>query len=337
MTLKIPRVGDDVLGTELCVFDTDALLLDACDYLVSGLPSELLRAIDIGVAHAVMSEKTFHELGWMSAKSARGQGVADCDLRMRIEREYLPRIPVVTVPAPDSNHWIPDAHGVSDPNDVEHVQVARLISARVILSHDRDLRRPGFAPSTRADYDTLVGHLTVVTSHREIEQSITLIATVTGAGMSTLVSLTSTRLNLKSSTTWSMLGIAIAGSAYLFLAPPQRRRDVVNALGPLVEAASAALERSTQATHALAAGGLITPQEIGRFEAMIGAYLARNPDSSVGDIGEVLCLNTADRQHLSRLLREHPSFELASQCGWAIGRCREQLETVPRPWRQRES
>src|SRR6185503_715664 len=116
-------------------------------------PSELLRAIDAGTAIGFMSERTFHELGWMSAKASRGHHVEHGALRALITESYLPRIPVVCTLAPESAHWMPDADDVDDPDDVAHVQLARLISARAVYSHDRHLRGPGFAPATRADFD----------------------------------------------------------------------------------------------------------------------------------------------------------------------------------------
>jgi hypothetical protein len=102
-------VGDHAFGPEIFVADTDVLLGDACDVLEGGQRSELLRAIDAGSAIAVMSEKAFHELGRMSAKSARGRGVDPDVLRALIANEYLPRIPVVLTSAAHAEYWMPDA------------------------------------------------------------------------------------------------------------------------------------------------------------------------------------------------------------------------------------
>lgn len=143
-------VGESDLGPEIFVVDTDVLLGDACSVLADRRKrSELLRALDASTAIAVMSEQTFHEFGWMSAVAARARGVDHDDLRALISDTYLPRIPIVVTPAIDAGHWMPDAYDIADPDDIAHVQVARLISARAVYSHDKHLRRPGVAPSTR--------------------------------------------------------------------------------------------------------------------------------------------------------------------------------------------
>ncbi len=49
----------------------------------------------------------------------------------------------------------------------------------------------------------------------------------------------------------------------------------------------------------------------------------------MGDIAKALDLNTAGGRQLSVLLRSHPSYELVSRYGWAVGRTRPELETHP--------
>src|SRR4051794_35726247 len=94
LTVRPPVSAAEALEPEMFVADADVILGDACDVLAVGKRSELLRAIDAGAAIALMSERAFHELGWMSAKSARGRSVSHDALRALINVEYLPRIPV---------------------------------------------------------------------------------------------------------------------------------------------------------------------------------------------------------------------------------------------------
>ena len=47
----------------------------------------------------------------------------------------------------------------------------------------------------------------------------------------------------------------------------------------------------------------------------------------MGNIADALELKTTDRCQLSALLRGHPSFQLVSRYGWAVGRTRSELET----------
>ncbi|MEU4192040.1 hypothetical protein AB0E69_09090 [Kribbella sp. NPDC026611] len=159
------------LGPEVFVVDTDALLNDACYVLASGRRSEWLRAIDAGSGIGVMSEQAFLEVGRMSAPNARRHGVDHDALRRLITDEYLPRIAVVATPPHGSEQWMPDASDVRDADDVAHAQLARLVSAAAIYSHDRHLRHPRLAPATKADYYRRIAQLTAVSVHRESEQA----------------------------------------------------------------------------------------------------------------------------------------------------------------------
>ena len=326
--LDVFDIASYKFGDEVFVADTDALFADAADVLKTGAESRLLAAIDTGVAIATMSDKTFRELGWVSASAARGHGVSEADLRALIEHEYLPRIPVVVVPPPDSGHWMPAAADVPDRDDVEHVQVARLICARMVYSHDKDLRGPGFAPRTRAEYDARIGHLTALASRKRTEHHLGVFATVTGRGVNAVVSRTATTVAVRPAIVWTALAVGAIGSVYYLLAPMQRRERLIERVGPLLKRAGAALGPAAEARQALSAANLIAPDDI-RLETAVGAYLARHPDSTESDIAEALTLTADDRSGLAQLLRAHPSFEPISQPGWAVGRVRTELETFP--------
>lgn len=325
-------VADTVFGEEVFVADADVLLGDACDVLESGQRSELLRAIDTGTAIALMSERAFHELGWMSAKSARGRKVNHDHLRALLTQKYLPRIPVVATPESASEHWMPAATDVADPHDVAHVQVARLVSARAVYSHDRHLRRPGHAPATRNDYDQRVISLSVVSKRKETEQGAGMILGLASTGTSSAVSWTSARINIRPAAVWAGLAAVLVVSTYLILARPDRRQRLLDGLTPTIERIGAALERSEKARRELSSTSLLTTVDHDRFEVLVATWLARNPDTTMGGIAESLELTTAGRRQLSALLRSHPSFERVSRYGWAIGRTRTELETVPPPW-----
>ena len=72
-----------------------------------------------------------------------------------------------------------------DPDDVPHLQVALLICANVVYSHDRDLRIPGFAPRWRRDYEIRLQNLTIVTSGRETEGALSIMFTAAAVGVRT--------------------------------------------------------------------------------------------------------------------------------------------------------
>lgn len=322
-------VAGQAFGPEVFVADADVVLGDACGVVATGRPSQLLRAVDAGTAIAFMSEQAFNELGWMSAKAARGQGVDHEALRSVITRAYLPRIPVVSTGSPTDEHWMPKASDVTDPDDVSHAQLARLISARAVYSHDRHLRRPGFAPATRVEYEQRLVHLSVLTGRREAEHGIGLAVGVVWAGTTETLTWASARLNLKPTAIRLGVALAFAATGYFMFAPSERRRRIAAGLEPAIYRLRTALERSETARLQLGRMNLITTPNSEHLEVQVASHLARHPDATMGDIAGALGLSAARRRELAALLRSHPSFRLASQYGWAVGDTRPRLVTQP--------
>ena len=321
--------ADRAFGTEVFVADADVLLGDACNAIKTGQRSELLRAIDTGTARAFMSEQAYWEIGRMSAVSARGNGVDHPSMRTLLEAEYLPRIPVVRTTSTAALHWMPSANDVGDPDDVAHVQLARLIGARAIYSHDKDLRRPGFAPRTRVEYEQRVVHLSVLSTRSETELGVSAVIGLAGGGTAEVVSWASVRFEVKSAVLWMSLALVFVAVSYIVLAPPERRRRIAGALEPVIERLGDAFERSETARRQLASTVLVTPVQDDRVEVRVGAHLARHPDLNMGEIRDSLDLTQSERRQLSALLSEHPSFEPTSRWGWSVGRRRNGFSTHP--------
>lgn len=327
-TAAEPETED--LGPEVFAADTDVVLGDACSVLLTGEQSELLRAVDAATAYAFMSDQAFREVGWMSAKSARGHGVDHDELRALIAEEYLPRIAVVTIPEADAGHWMPDGDDVEDPDDVAHVQVARLIAARAVYSHDKDLRKPGHAPRTRTDYDDRVANLAAVTQRRELEHGTGMTLGLVGEGATWAVGAVARRLGTRTGVVWTGVALAAAATTRLLLAPEQRRKTLAESLKPGLGRLGAELQRTDAAARELRATRSITPVHTHRLEVQVAIHLARHPGSTMEDLADGLGLNTADRRRLSELLRNHPSFEKVDR-RWQVGRLRTALETEPAP------
>lgn len=338
---------------EVACIDADALMEDACAVLRTNEPSVLLDAIDAGTMVAVMSDQAFWEIGWMSAPTARGQGVDDGDLRRVVTDDYLTRIPVVsTGRSPDDHlngrigdraqddaipgYWLPSITDVRDPKDVAHVQVAQMVSATIVYSHDRHLRGPGHAPRNRHDFDLRVQHLGVVTTQRQHEQSAGQLVTLAGQGTNWLLNRTASLTGISRTVAWTALGLAATAAVFWRFADQSRRQGFAEALRPVAASIEEAYARDAQARSALRGARLLTPAAPDRLEVRIASYLVRHPDSTMGDVAEGLGLGPAERRDLSILLRTHPSFEQASRWGWAAGRVRDALATEPsKTWRPR--
>jgi predicted nucleic acid-binding protein len=318
------------VGLEVLVADADVMFQDAADVLKSEAPSRVLRALDAGTAVAVMSDQAFKELGWNSGLAARGHSVDQAQLRAIIENDYLPRIAVVSVPEAGDQSWVPDTGDVRDPNDVAHVQVARLIRANVVYSHDRHLRIPGFAPRERRDYDARLEQLTVTTSYRETEEAAATAATGVAMGVRYLVVKTATVMGVRPARVGLLLGVLAAFVSYRALSTSERRGRFAEGMHPLMQQVSDATQRRGAAVGHLVATTYVPATNVDRLEVRVAALLVREPDQTMGDIGEALNLDIHARRELSQLLQTHPSFERSSRWGWSMGRARERLETWPR-------
>lgn len=344
-------------AVEVASIDADALMKDACAILRADEPSALLEAIDASTMVAVMSDQAFWEIGWMSAPTARGQEVDDGDLRRLVTAEYLPRIPVVStgrsrssIPGDNfysrtndragsdgnASYWLPSVTDVCDPKDIAHVQVAQLVSATVVYSHDRHLRGPGHAPRNRSEYDQRVQHLGVVTTQRQHEANAAQLITLAGQGTNWALSRTASLAGIRRGMAWTTLGLAAAAATLWTFADSPRRQRFVDAFRPFAASVGDAYARDAQARSALGDARLLTPTDPDQFEVRVASHLVRNPDSTIGVIAEGLGLGAAERRELSTLLRTHPSFEKISGWGWAAGRLRDALETEPsKTWRPR--
>lgn len=312
---------------EVIVWDADALLGDACGMLAGTGRSGILGAIDAGILVALMSERAFLEVGWMYPKAARGHGVAEDALRKLIEVEYLPRIRVVTLPTALEDAWVPLIDDVNDPDDIQHAQLARLVAPCSIYSHDRHLRRPGYAPRDRAAYDQGLETVATVTHHREAFVGVTISANFAAMGASAAAKSAARRLQTRPS--WVLLGVllATATAITLVLRDPERRRRAGSATGRLLDALEGAVTRNAEACLELAAASLVPVEPQPRLEVRVASFLARNPDTTITELREGLGSGAPAGPTLQALLESHSSFAATRPRHWALGTVRTALAT----------
>jgi hypothetical protein len=236
----------------------------------------------------------------------------------------------------NARYWLPSVTDVRDPKDVAHVQVAQLVSATVVYSHDRHLRGPGHAPRSRPEFDQRVQHLGVVTTQRQHESNAAQLISLAGEGTNWALNRTTSLAGIRRGMAWTALGVAAAAAALWTFADSPRRQRFADAFRPVVASIGEAYAREAQARSALGDARLLTPTDPDRLEVRVASHLVRNPDSTMAVIAEGLDLSTAERCKLSVLLQTHPSFEKVSGWGWAAGRTRDGLETEPsKTWRPR--
>jgi predicted nucleic acid-binding protein len=325
---------DLVFGPEVLVADTNVVFLDACAMLTSGRASDLLRSIDLGAVVGVITEQTFWELGWNSAPVARAHKIDHDGLRAVVTTEYLSRFPVVAGIPRDSEHWMPTADEVTDPDDVPHAQLAKLISASAVYSHDRHLRRPGLAPATRDDYDVRIANLSMVSDRRASEWAASIGINLVGTGTTAAVTWGASRLNANPRLLWGGLAVVSAAAAWYALASPERRRAIAAGVMPALTQLSEQVDRGNAAQRSLRDLRLVAVTDAERLETGVASYLVRNPGATMRDLSDALALASAERRDLSQLLRTHPAFERLGRHGWSVGRHRTELSTQPsQSWR----
>ncbi len=319
-----PRSWD----VEVVVWDADALLGDACAGLLAGTPrTEILRAIDAGVVVALMSEQAYREIGWVYPRAADGHGVDAGALRDVIECRYLPRTRVVHLPSENDDAWAPPIGDVTDPDDVQHAQLARLVAPASVYSHDKHLRRPGYAPPDRDTYDERLRTLATVTHYRLAATGAVMSANLTAVGASTAVRAAALRLRIKP--TWVSVGalLAVAGAVTLALRNPQARRRAGSAAEILLGVLEDAMIENADAWLALAAGTLVRVESQPRLEARTASFLARHPDATITALSIGLGADAPTQRVLRELLESHPSFVATRPYHWALGTVRTTLAT----------
>jgi hypothetical protein len=312
-------------SVEVIVLDTDALLLDACGMLAGTGRSAILRAIDATVVVALMSEQAYLEVGRMYPKAARGRGVDENTLHDLIEAEYLPRIRVVTLPTAPDVAWVPRIDDVTDPDDIQHAQLARLVAPCSICSHDRHLRRPGYAPRDRATYSQLLDTVATVALYREATVSAAIGMTLTASGASAAINAGARRLQTKP--VWVSLGalLVTATAVTLALRHPEHRRRAGSAAAMLVDTLGGAAEHNANACLALAAAALVPVEPHPQLEAQAAAFLARNPNSTITAIRNHLGSTAPTHPALHDMLRSHASFAMTRTHHWTLGSIRPAL------------
>ena len=224
---------------------------------------------------------------------------------------------------------MPPADEVLDPDDVAHVQLARLVSARAVYSHDRDLRGPGLAPPTRAAYDVRLRELAALTQYREIETALGVGLGASAMAVRGAAKVTARLLSLKPAAAAAVLGTATTMVALKALSEPGRRRSMAAVSRQLITHVGEGVQRGNEAGRFLAANAYISRAEPQRLEVQVASHLARTPDQTLTQIGDALGLDRDGRRELSALMRSHVSFERSSPFGWSVGRYRRALETEP--------
>lgn len=228
------------------VVDTDALLSSIENHCRTGRRSRILRLADSRSSAVFAEDHVYMETYRGLERFGASRGVPLDQLRICFEQDYLPRIRWV----PTDGDGIRDARVtlVTDQTDVPTAELASLIAPCLVLSEDRSLRRPGFAPE---QWRVAAGHGTEVVAGAGMQEAGTMMiglppVAVVGGGI---------KLGEKVGIPWWGTVIVLAIVTAVVLRSPERRKvigeKVWPALDGFMQVMELAYEQERVATHQL--------------------------------------------------------------------------------------
>lgn len=225
------------------VVDADALLSSIENHCRTGRRSRILRLADSRNSAVFAEDHVYGETYRGLEKFAAKRGVPLDQLRTCFEEDYLPHMRWVRT----DGEGIGDARvaQVTDQTDVPTAELASLIAPCLVLSEDRSLRRPGFAPE---QWRVAAGHGTEVVAGAGMQEAGTMMiglppVAVVGGGI---------KVGEKAGIPWwgSVIVLAIVG--ILVLRSPQRRTVIGEKVRLVFDGLMHALEQAYEQERAAA-------------------------------------------------------------------------------------
>jgi hypothetical protein len=302
------------------VIDSDALLPSIDNHCRTHSPSRILRIAESRSSVAFAADHVYGETYQGFEKLAKSSSASVDELRACFEEDSLPVIRWVTTPT----EQIVDERVslVTDVTDIPTAQLASLIAPCLVLSQDKSLRRPGFAPD---EWRPAAGHgADIVRAAGEQEGGAMVmglpVVGVVGGGIKL-----GEAVGLP---WWASLAIMGAGG-YLILRSPDRRRTISEKVWPVVEIffemMAEAVAREQAATQELK-GVLFEPAVPPTVKQQIATVLARTREPQLAqEIQAAIELHFDDDPpptvtEVRDVLKASPEFTTVERYRWQLGR-----------------
>jgi PIN domain len=214
----------------LTIVDTDALLSSIDNHARTDRPSRIARLahsrqVRVFAADHVYGEvyRGFHRIAKTSPCSAE-------QLQAIFEQQYLPYVRWVTVDLiqPGLDDRVQVVHAI-DSTDAPTAQLASLVGPCLVLSGDRSLRSPGFAPDA---WRHAAGSAISMIDAEATTEGVTRLVGMPAAGVVAGTVRLGNRLNVP----WFVSVPVLAAGMALLLQSPTRRSRIWEKIGPAVEA-----------------------------------------------------------------------------------------------------
>jgi hypothetical protein len=302
------------------VIDTDALLSSLDNHLRTNRPSLIARLARSGRVELLAANHVFAEVynGFRKINSNSAER-----LRLLFDEQYLPYIRWVEV---DSTTTHEDARveatSVVDATDKPTALLASLVGPCLVLSGDRSLRRPGFAP---AEWRPAAGSaLTMLTAEDRSEGAVGAV----GLPIAGVV-VGSVKLGNRIGVPWVFSVALLAIGLFALLEEPSRRTRIWSKLGPFIEAVGDQIEveqaRARSGRAGLAAA-MCKPTTAFDRKQQIAIVLGRAtaPMLAAEIREEMLDHFAGDRvptiAEIRTILRAGPEFTQPERYRWQLGR-----------------
>jgi hypothetical protein len=242
------------------------------------------------------------------------------EMRRLFEERYLPGIRWVNVD--NVSLWDERIAAVTDETDVPTAKLATLLGPCLVLSGDKSLRRPGFAPS---EWRPAAGHaVTVVEAGDSSEGMATVVGLPIYAGVAGTVKL-GNRVGLP----WFVSLGALAAMLYLVFAEPRRRSAFWSRVGPVSEVILDHMAEEDRKAHVGRLGlmeAMYIPGSEPSARQMVAMVLARESEPQLAQEIHDRMSDLFDERALPKvsevreILRSGREFVQPERCRWQLGR-----------------
>lgn len=301
------------------VVDADALLSSIDNHCRTGWRSRLLRIAASRASSVYAEDHVYGETYRGFKKIAATSPASEVELRQCFEEHYLPVLRWVET----DGEGIADERVllVSDTTDVPTAELASLIAPCLVLSGDKALRRPGFAPD---EWRLAAGHGADFVEGSEMQEGAAMVMSlpaiaVVGGGI---------KLGQAARLPWWASLTLVGGGGYLLLRSSERRRTIGEKAWPFIEhmgkMMAEAAAREQAAVRKLKAV-MVDPAMPPTVKQQVATVLARGREPMLAnEIQELIerhvdgCAPTVIE--VRAVLSASPEFVQSGRCRWQLGR-----------------
>jgi hypothetical protein len=307
------------------VVDTDALLSSIDNHCRTGWEPRLLRIGGSRASCVYAEDHVYGETYKGFKKIAASSSVSVGELKACFEQHYLPVLRWVET----DGDGIADERvvHVTDETDVPTAELASLIAPCLVLSEDRALRRPGFAPN---EWRLAAGHGAEVVEGSRMQGEVVMamglpLVAVVGGGI---------KLGQVVRLPWWVSVALMGAGGYALFRSAERRKSIGEKVRPLIELVGEMMAEATAREQAGARGlkeVMFKPAAPPTGKQQVATVLARSREPLLAtEIHELIERHFGGSAPASvevrAILKTSPEFTQPERYRWQLGR-------IGGPWR----